>query len=272
MFRALLLLITVSLLPAAAQAAWTSKAPQAWEIWRANNPANTTPIDHSVWDNILQTYVQRDTAGLNRFVYSRVSDADKATLDSYIKGLTQIKITDRSPDVQLAYWINLYNAVTISLVLDHYPVKSIRDINISGLLSYGPWGKELVTVEGEELSLDAIEHEILRPIWKDARIHYAVNCASIGCPNLHERAFTAENVDELLTNLATDYINNPRGVNVEDGEVTVSKIYKWFAYDFGNSQENILIHLATYARPELKADLKRIGRITDSRYNWLLNE
>ena len=196
----------------------------------------------------------------------------KTALDAYIKGLTKIKISDRSRDVQLAYWINLYNAVTISLVLDHYPVKTIRDINISGLLSYGPWGKELVTVEGKELSLDAIEHEILRPIWKDPRIHYAVNCASIGCPNLHEYAFTGKTADKLLTDLAIDYVNNPRGVSIESGEITVSKIYKWFAYDFGNSQENILLHLSKYARPELKADLKRIGRITDSRYNWLLNE
>ena len=104
-----------------------------------------------------------------------------------------------SRDEQLAYWINLYNALTVKVILDHYPVKSILDIDISpGWFSIGPWGKKLVAVEGVEISLDDIEHRILRPIWRDPRIHYALNCAAVGCPNLLREAFTGATAEVLL--------------------------------------------------------------------------
>ena len=272
MMRKYILMLCMILIPTGALAGWTSRAPKAWEYWENHNAGNTAAVDHSAWDRILKKYVRRDKAGLNRFAYSKVTGADEVAIKSYIGMLTQVEITDRARSVQLAYWINLYNAVTVSVVLDHYPVKSIRDIDISGLLANGPWGKELVSVEEEDLSLDAIEHEILRPIWKDPRIHYAVNCASVGCPNLHDRAFTARNVNSLLDKLASDYINSPRGLNVRNGKITVSKIYDWFAYDFGNSEAGILRHLAKYAKDDRKAALQQIERISNSEYNWLLNE
>ena len=272
MLRKFVIVLTLLILPNTLLAAWSSSAPEVWEVWEDNNPSNTTPINHSTWNKLLKKYVQQDKNGLNRFAYSKVSVADKAALNAYLEQLSQIEITDRARSVQLAYWINLYNALTVKVILDNYPVKSIRDIDTSGLFANGPWGAELITIEGEDLSLDDIEHAILRPIWKDPRIHYAVNCASIGCPNLHKGSFSAKNTNKLLDKLARDYINSPRGMSVENDEITVSKIYKWFTYDFGNSESAVLNHLARYADPKRKAAIQQIGNISQTTYNWALNE
>lgn len=251
---------------------WSSSAPELWEGWEANNPKNTKAIDHSAWDKLLKKYVSTDKTGLNRFAYSKVTKADRKALKDYISRLTKITITNRARNVQFAYWLNLYNALTIDVVLAHYPVKSIKDIDISGLLANGPWGKELVKIEDSDITLDDIEHGILRPIWKDPRIHYGVNCASIGCPNLLKQAFTGKNVNTLLDKAARDYVNHPRGMNIRNGKITVSKIYQWFAYDFGNSEKGVIKHLAKYASPKRAAALKKAGRISDTVYDWGINE
>ena len=153
--------------------------------------------------------------GVNRVAYGKVAPQDKQALASYVDRLSKVQVTKLARSEQLPYWINLYNAATVKVVLDHYPVESILKIDISpGLFAKGPWKKKLLTVEGEAVSLDDIEHRILRPIWKDPRTHYAVNCASLGCPNLQPRAFTAGNMDELLDAGARAYVNHPRGARV----------------------------------------------------------
>ena len=156
---------------------------------------------------------------------------------------------------------------------DHYPVSSIRQIDISpGLFADGPWGKKLITVSGEALSLNDIEHRILRPIWQDARIHYAVNCASIGCPNLLQAAFTADNTEMMLEAAARDYVNHPRGFEVKDGQLTVSSIYVWFKRDFGRNYAEVIEHLRRYSTPERAAELAGVTEIYDDRYDWALND
>ena len=134
----------------------------------------------------------------------------------------------------MAYWINLYNALTVKVVLDAYPVDSIRDIHEGVSRLPAPWGDVHTNVAGQDLTLDQIEHGILRPIWRDERIHYAVNCAAYGCPHLLETAFTAANTESLLDAGARDYVNNPRGVDVVDDDfIVISSIYEWYAEDFG---------------------------------------
>lgn len=251
---------------------FSSNKPKAWDIWEDHNPDNTQSIDHSAWDKLLKKYINTDETGLNRFAYGKVSTEDNKTLNDYITALSNIKISDRARTVQFAYWVNMYNALTIKVILDNYPVKSIRDIDTSGIFANGPWGAELVTIEEEVLTLDDIEHGILRPIWKDPRIHYAVNCASIGCPNLNTQAFTAANTEKLLNQGAKAYINHPRGFKISDGDLIVSSIYKWFAYDFGNSEKGIIEHLIKYATPENAAMLKSIKGISDTNYDWTINE
>ncbi len=250
-------------------------APDAelWARWEAHNPLSAEVIDVSAWNEILATYVRPGSDGLNRFAYGAVSRGDRQKLKLFIAEQTALPISDYARPAQKAYWINLYNAVTVDVVLDAYPVESIRDIDISpGLFADGPWGKDLVTIEGEDLTLNDIEHRILRPIWKDARIHYAVNCASVGCPNLQAEGFTGANVGDLLEAGARAYVNSSRGVSISNGRVTISSIYDWFFEDFGKEEEDVSAHLLAYADEDLAAELRSIGALHDAAYDWTLND
>ena len=133
-------------------------------------------------------------------------------------------------------------------------------------------GTQEQTVDGQDLSLDDIEHGILRGLWKDPHIHYGVNCASVGCPNLQPQPFTGKTVDDQLTQAAIAYVNDPRGVRVIEKRVRVSSIYSWFKEDFGNSDQGVLDHLKTYADENLKADLSMFSRINGYDYDWSLND
>jgi hypothetical protein len=250
-------------------------APQAdlWERWTAHDAASTESIDHGAWDHFVKAYVSPSPDGINRIDYTGVTESDRRALQAYIAELPAASIGRFSRDEQLAYWINLYNALTVSVVLDHYPVESIRDIDISpGFFSDGPWDKKLIEVEGEALSLNDIEHRILRPIWKDPRIHYAVNCASIGCPNLQTTAFTGGNANTLLGRGARQYVNHPRGAQITDGELIASSIYVWYREDFGGSDEGVIRHLQKFAMPKLRSALATVEDIADDRYDWSLND
>ena len=252
-----------------------SAAPKAelWERWTAHDAASTSTIDHSTWDRFLKANLVRGRDGINWLAYGRVNATDRKALAQYLDALAAVPISRYERDEQLAYWINLYNALTVKVIVDHYPVDSIRDINISpGWFSVGPWDKKLINVENESVSLNDIEHRILRPIWRDARIHYTVNCASIGCPNLAPGAYDAETLDESLTAGAREYINHPRGVSIEDERLCVSKIYKWFVEDFGGDEQGVLDHLRQYANPDLAERLARFAASDCYRYDWRLNE
>ena len=272
-FRKFIPLMAVFAVAAIGSPAGAAPKAELWERWTAHDPAATATIDHGRWERFVKTYVTASPDGVNRLAYSRVSAADRAALDDYIDRLAAFEISRYGRDEQLAYWINLYNALTIAVVLDHYPVKSILDIAISpGLFSIGPWGKKLVTVDGEALSLDDIEHRILRPIWRDPRIHYAVNCASIGCPNLATMAFTGANAEDMLTRTARDYVNNPRGAELRNGRLVVSGGGGGWEEDFGDSDVGVIRHLRQYARPNLAAALDGVTRIAADDYDWALNE
>jgi hypothetical protein len=270
------LLLAVLVLPLAGIASLEALfAPKAelWPRWQAHDPASGETVDHAVWDRLLGRYLARDETGLNRFDYGAVSAADRSALDGYLAALAARAVGHLNRDEQRAYWINLYNALTVQVVLAHYPVESIRDIDISpGLFASGPWDKALIAVEGEDLTLNHIEHRILRPIWRDPRIHYAVNCASVGCPNLQTRAFTAANTEALLEAAARDYVNSPRGLVLADGGLTVSSIYVWFNEDFGGSDAGVIAHLARFAAPELAARFSGVTAIAGHAYDWRLND
>ncbi len=227
-------------------------------------------IDHTMWSSLLSNYID-ERKGLNYFSYRDVSEEDLDVLDDYLKMLQSVQVTKLASDEQFAYWINLYNALTVWVILEHYPVESIRDISY-GLLTKGPWKENLATVEGVDLSLDDIEHGILRPVFQDSRIHYAVNCASIGCPNLQLTAFTSNNLEDLLEHAAEQYINHPRGARIEDGELIVSSIYDWYEEDFGGSEEDVIEHLLDYASTALEDQLSEFDEIDDYEYDWALNE
>lgn len=247
-------------------------APQAelWPRWQAHDAGNDAPVDHRAWQEILGRYLYEGEDGINRFDYAGVGAADRAALDGYLERMAQLGISAYNRAEQRAYWINLYNALTVREVLRSYPVDSIRDIS-SGFFSFGPWDKEVIAVEGEELTLNDIEHRILRPIWRDARIHYALNCASLGCPNLRRQAFTGANTETMLEQAAREFVNHPRGARVIDGKLRVSSIYVWFADDFGGDDTGVIRHLRQYADAPLAAALRDIRRIDDDAYDWSLN-
>ena len=250
-------------------------APSAelWERWQKHDPQSELQVNHAPWNQFLQKYLIAGENGINLVRYAQVTETDRKALDDYIRSLEQTPVSRLNRSRQQAYWINFYNALTLKVILDHYPVDSITDIDISpGFFSNGPWKKKLVTVEGEEVSLDDMEHRILRPIWQDPRVHYAVNCASIGCPNLQAKAFSAENMDVLMDKGAREYVNHPRGARVVNGELIVSSIYVWFKEDFGGSDAGVIEHLKKYARPELRSRLESVDRIADHEYDWSLNE
>jgi hypothetical protein len=251
-------------------------APKAdlWPRWQTHDPASAITVDHAAWDRFLSRYlVPNHPSGINRVRYDEVTAQDKRGLESYIDELQAVDVSGLNRDEQGAYWINLYNAVTVKVILDHFPVSSITKIDLSsGLFSRGPWEAKLLKIEGEEVSLNDMEHRVLRPIWKDPRIHYAVNCASIGCPNLQDRAYTAANLEVLLEKGAREYINHPRGVSFQRNRLVLSSIYDWFQEDFGGSEEGVLRHLDRYAAPELAGKLKNYSGRIGYEYDWSLNE
>lgn len=240
------------------------------EDFHAVSETSKTRIDHTAWDGILTKFTSRTDDNITVFDYAAATDADKAALKAYIRSLEQVDPTALSRNEAFAYWANLYNAVTVDVILDNYPVKSIMRIR-SGLRP-GPWKRKLVTVNGEALSLDNIEHDIMRAYFQDPLVHYAVNCASYGCPNLSQKAFTGDNLEEMLDAGARDYVNHPRGVMMDDAGVTASSIYRWFQEDFGGSEAGVIAHLKEYAEPDLKEKLEGVSSIDRFDYDWSLNE
>ncbi len=241
----------------------------AWE--RATTVQNAR-VDHGAWDGFLAQYLSSDTAGVNRLDYARVSAADHAALREYLASLQAVKPETLTRDQQLAFWINLYNAKTVDLVLEAYPVASILDIK-DGLLPTGPWNREVVVVDGMRLSLNDIEHRIIRPVFREARIHYALNCAATSCPNLSSRAWRAEGLDAAFADAERAYVNDPRGVRIaDDGTIILSKIYAWFREDFGESEADILARLATVANPDLRSKLAGRSQVARYEYDWSLND
>lgn len=251
-------------------------APSAvlWPRWQVYSSENVETVDHSPWDVLLKKYLVTDhPSGINRFRYADVTKDDALHLDSYLIQMQKIKVTKLNRQEQKAYWTNLYNALTVKVILDHYPVKSITNIDISpGLFSNGPWDAKLLHIEGEEISLNDIEHRILRPIFKDNRLHYALNCASIGCPNLQPVAFTASSTEELLETGAREYINSPRGAQFVKQKLQVSSIYKWFQEDFGDSEAGVISHLQHYIRESQADKLKSYTKGLRFEYDWSLNQ
>jgi Protein of unknown function, DUF547 len=233
-------------------------------------PAGSGTADHSAFDAILKQYVSVDPSGYASVNYGALV-GQRAKVDGYVATLLAIDPRQLSRNEAHAYWINLYNAKTLAIMLENWPVKTIRDINLGGggFFGKGPWSKKLMTVAGSELSLDDVEHRIIRPIFNTPFSHYALNCASYSCPNLMPRAYTAANLKSQMQESATLYINHPRGVLVKDGEITASKIYSWYADDFGGKSK-LKAHWAQFASPELATQIEAAS-IGGYDYNWNAN-
>ena len=231
--------------------------------------AETPAIMNEHYADFLAKYIS-ESDGINYVTYGDVTPEDQAMLNAYITSLETRGPANLSRDEEMAYWFNLYNAKTIAVILDAYPVSSIRKL---GSFNSGPWDNKNMTVTGVgEMSLNDIEHKTLRANWDEPRIHYAVNCASYGCPNLKATPWVAETLEADLTAAAIGYVNHPRGFRVEDGRVTASKIFNWYKEDFGGNNDGILAHARLYAQGDLKTALDAATDINGFEYNWNLNE
>lgn len=266
------LLGALVILAGAASALGAPKS-RLWAYWEAHDPGSITKVDHSAWGAFLQRYLLTGhPTGVNRVRYGAVTPGDRRSLEDYLARLAAVKVSGLSRPEQKAFWINLYNALTVRVILDRFPVQSIRNIRLGGLFSSGPWDARLVTIEGHRVSLNDIEHRILRPIWRDNRIHFAVNCASVGCPDLAPQPYTADNIEQLLGAAARAYVNHPRGVTVEGDRIIASSIYDWYQSDFGGTEQGVLAHFREYADPPLASSLEGFSGAIIYRYDWSLNE
>ena len=230
--------------------------------------ASAATFDHSKFDQVLKKYV--DDKGLVDYN----SIAKDRGFSEYMQSLQTAGVEKFSRDGQLAFWINAYNAVTIDKVIKTKPKKSVRETFVPGVWT----GTKFFTsrkniVAGKRLSQDDIEHEILRKQFNDPRIHFAIICASMGCPLLPRIAYTEENVQARLEEETRKYLNSPRGTRIDRAENTlrVSKLFDWFGSDFINKSGSILAFMQTYLKEEALSFLKRNPKISYLEYDWALN-
>jgi hypothetical protein len=243
-----------------------------WPTWEVNNPLSKETISHQLWQEFLNKHVLVNDEEINLIDYGNINQQDLDSIKEYIKYLSQIDISNYNRQEQLAYWINLYNALTVQTVANYYPVANIQEINISpGLFSVGPWGANLITINNIPLTLDDINNRIIRPIWNDPRTHYALNNATIGAPNLSKQAYLSSQIEQQLNNSATVYINSFRGAQVIEGKLIISKIYDWYEEDFGGTKRDVIKHLLQFAREPLQSQLKHTNTIDSYIYNWHIN-
>lgn len=229
---------------------------------------------HNNWPYIMTAYLSEpEPNGLVRFDYAALSENAEhlEVLDNYIAYLEAQTPHLMCVDSALGYWANLYNALTVRVVVENYPVESIRKIGGS-VFSPGPWKKNIAVVDYEKLSLDDIEHKKMRKVYRNPLIHYMVNCASVGCPNLKAGAWERASLREDAEQAARDFINSPRGVLITEKGLTVSSIYKWYEEDFGGNKAGVLEHLRQYADSDLAEAIDGGAKIIGYDYDWSLNE
>ena len=243
-----------------------------WPRWGVHNPLSESVITHQEWQQFLTQHLITNDEGINLVDYPHLTETDLEALKNYITRLSQVNIDNYNRNEQLAYWINLYNALIVQIVSDYYPVDTVQEVNISpGLFSIGPWSASLVTISGIQLTLDDIQNRIIRAVWNDPRTHYAINDGTIGGANLSNQAFQGATIDTQLNQAAHEYINSLRGMQVIEGKLIVSKIYDWYLDDFGGSEAALIDHLSHVANEPLRCNLQQLSSVNTYIYNWHLN-
>ncbi|RMF13545.1 MAG: DUF547 domain-containing protein [Gammaproteobacteria bacterium] len=244
-------------------------APRA-EYWAAFDhfATQTVQVDHSSWAAFLKKYVHEDVSGQTRVAYGEVTETDRGNLKAYIRRLSGLDPRTLDRPEAMAYWINLYNALTVQLVLAHYPVETIRSIH-EGWFAFGPWDDPLITVAGHTLTLNDIEHRILRPLWKDYRIHFAVNCASLGCPDLNPEPYYAGRIEAQLAGAQERFLAQHKAVHQEGGHWVLSSIFDWYGEDFGGRPG--VIRLILRHSPQWTGKLTEDSALKYD-YDWRLNQ
>ena len=219
--------------------------------------------DNHIYALLLKKHVTNNRVNYDGF------KKDEKLLDEYLAILSHTNVKLLSKKSQFAFYINTYNAFTIKLVLTKYPgINSIKEI---GSFFSNPWNKKFILLQGKTVSLDHIEHKILRPKFKDPRVHFAINCASKSCPPLRDEPYKGETLEDQLNDQASQFINDKKNTFIKTDTLFISKIFKWFEKDFA---DNPLLFIKGYANEELKEKLDSFGeniKIIYLDYDWTLN-
>lgn len=224
---------------------------------------DSQPFTHEQWTNLLQKHVSTDGwVNYEGFI------KDSIQLNNYLQQIESNYPNEKnwSREQILAYWINAYNAYTVQIVIRNYPVASIKDIKPGVAFLNSVWDIKFITIEGEQLDLNNIEHNILRKM-NEPRIHFAVNCASYSCPKLLNTAYEAATIDNQLNQQAIDFINDPKRNLITPEEATVSSIFNWFTGDFTNEGS-----LKDFLNKYSKVPIAENTSINFMEYNWNLNK
>lgn len=224
------------------------------------------PPDHQAWTRLLQKHVNEE--GMVDYKGFR---ADSSQLNNYLRTLES---NPPNPEEwteaeQLAYWINAYNAYTIDLVLEYYPVESIKDIGSAIQVPFinSPWDIKFINLKGKKFDLNNLEHNIIRQEFEEPRIHFALVCAAKSCPKLRREAYTAEKLDAQLSDQTRTFLADPAKNKLEKDKVQISQLFDWYQGDF-TTDSSLIAFLNTYAPVRISpdADIEHID------YDWSLNE
>jgi hypothetical protein len=212
-------------------------------------------FNHTLWNNLLQKHVSaQGNVNYKGFI------EDSSNLETYLSFLSKdIPQNSWAKTHKLAYWINAYNAFTVKLIIDNYPIKSIKDID-------GPWDKKFIPIGGKLLSLNNIEHKILRKM-NEPRIHFAIVCASVSCPKLQNIAFESSTIEEQLTNVTQEFLADQSKNNLSQNSIKISKLFKWFSSDF-KQNGSLIDFLNLYSEITISQRAKKSYKD----YDWNLNE
>ena len=229
-------------------------------------------FDHSAFTAVLQHVV--DGRG---FVDYAALAADPSPLVAYLRRLAATDPANLSDADRLAFWLNTYNAYTLQLIVDYYPVESIRDVvgGLFGPLVNSPFKVEFVTVGGEVITLDEVEHGTIRKEFDEPRIHFALVCAAVSCPPLRAEAYVGDRLDAQLDDQARRFLHNDakNRVPADEDTIALSKIFSWFGGDFGGTDDALQAFIAPYFDGDVRAKLERGAYDVDFlSYNWSLND
>lgn len=242
----------LSALGAAAVAGCAAGSPR----WAAHAPQSATSVDHRAWQLFLDRHTFTGADGVTRVAYAEVPAADRELLRDYVASLERVPVGRLNRSEQLAYWLNLHNALMVEVVLRHLIARSPDEIDLGGGPARGPWSAALVRVEGAPVSLAGIRTGALRPVFRDPRWNYGLCDATLGGPALPRAAFHGEGVDRALEDAAIAYVNHPRAVRLESEAIRLNAFWRRNLDDFGGSEAAVLAHVAAYADRELRAGLR----------------
>jgi Protein of unknown function, DUF547 len=248
-------------------AAGGAPKPELLPRWQASGTGFV--VEDLAFAAFLARYRSVGANGVARLGYGKVTAADKAALKAYVHMLGAADVDQMTRAQQFAFWVNLYNAATIDLVLDNYPLASITSLK-DGLFSFGPWDRKLLKVKGIALSLNDIEHRILRPIFKDPRVHFILNCASMGCPDIGAAPLRAATLDVQLSAARDGFLAHPRGAQMTPKGLQLSSIFYWYGDDFGGPA-GVVRYIKAHGPRALGARITADTKIAGHGYDWALN-